>query len=251
MAIKRIFSIKTISITSILLINCNSNHYLKNADKSFAIKRDLVNNSATLYLKQGYKTLDTLKFLDLDFLEDTTIEINKTLWHYIYSVRCGSNCKMSYQTILSEKHNKIHLDYLSYYHTSFGFDKLYAKDTSLRPSDVMKYSYYKCEYQFNSSFFTDKPIVNEYLYKGNFKDKNRDGNSSTFILKYDKSKRIYYNCVDFLNGNFFLINGKSKTNEQINKRVYALKFKEYEWIYLNDNWYEWNKENGHLIKFLP
>ena len=216
---------------------------------SLKIRKDLVHNTITIYLQHGATVEDSMQLFGANFRIDSLTEIDRSTWHYIYSIRCGSNCKLWYQIVLKEKKKRIHLSYVGYYQRSFKFDQLYAQDTSLRARDVMEYSDYLCDYRFNKEFFKSKSLITEYVYKGKMPDDQTKGMSSTFTLKYDRKNNIYYNSQEVLAGNYLIIEGKSKKTKSFFLKVFALEFQESEWIYLDNAWYEWNRKNNSLIKF--
>jgi hypothetical protein len=215
------------------------------------IRRDYINQTATIYLQNRNKIEDSLMVHNLNFRIDSLLQITNQLWHYIYSIRCGSNCKVRNQIIISCFKNKLHIEYAGLHSASYEFDDLYDTiNRTLKAKDVMKYPNYYVEYLFNNSFFYNKPSVKEYVYKGKTPD-NGTGDVLIKELKYDRVNRIYYTEREALHGDFTFISPESGEgiNKKINEHVYILKFKESESVYLNNTWFEINRTTNSLKLF--
>lgn len=227
---------------------CSVNKDIQESNYNLQLKRNLVDNIGILYLQNGNIRVDSLKLNGAVFYIDSLRKIDSSMWHYMYSIRCGSGCTTSMQIILTVKNHKMHISYSGYFESSDNIDDLYyAEDTSLKPSDVMEYTHSNEKFYLNDSFLK-KPIVTEYLYKGKVTDTG-NGDKAFYSLKYDTKEKVYYNTRKKMIGEYLLFEGSTEKNIQLNETVYSLKFKENEWVYFKDTWYEFNSKNNSLQKF--
>lgn len=214
---------------------------------SLNVKRDKINNQIVFYLNRNEQIIDSLILFNLNFKVDSLTKISENIWHYIYSVRCGSNCKLRNQIILIIDSNKLHLSYVSYFSSSFDYSDLYSSPESV---NVLPYSIYNCNYFFGDDFFKGKPIVKEYLFKGKVAD-NGKGSDVFYQLKYDAVKKVYYTQTQLLKGEYLLVIPKKnkQLKKKINEIVPVLKFREVLWLYYNNTWYELNSKKNRLVQF--
>lgn len=235
------------SLTFALSVNGSKQDSLK---EKISITRDEVNNRITFYLKQDNAIKDSLTLYNLNFKIDSLVKVNDNLWHYMYSVRCGSNCKLRNQIILMVDSSKLRIPYVGLFSSSFDYSELYSRDPSIKGSDVLPYTNYNCVYTFSNDFFSTKPIIKEYLYKGNVPDDGK-GATVSYQLKYDNSKKIYYTQTQLLSGEFTIIAPQinKQFKKKINRVVPVLKFSDAMWVYYNNTWYELNPKRNNLVKF--
>lgn len=232
------------SLTFALSVNSFKQDSLK---ESISINRDEINNRITFYLKQDNLIKDSLTLYNLNFKIDSLVMVNDSLWYYMYSIRCGSNCKQRNQIILLVDGSKLRIPFVGILSYSFDYSELYS---NIKGIDALPYSYYNCEYIFANDFLYSNPIINEYLYKGNVPD-NCNGTIVSYQLKYDKSKNVYYTQTQLLSGEYTIIvpHAKKQFLKLINSVVPILKYRDATWVYYNNTWYELNSNENTLVKF--
>lgn len=235
-----------------LLTSALSVNYLKedSLKERISIMRDEVNNRITFYLIQDNVIKDSLTLYNLNFTIDSLVKINDSLWHYMYSVRCGSNCKLRNQIILMADGNELRMPFVGRFSSSFDYRELYSSNTRIKGSNELPYSNYNCVYAFANDFFSAKPIIKEYLYKGTIPD-NGLGTTLIYQLKYDNSKKIYYTQTQPLSGEFNIIAPQinKQFKKKINSVVPVLKFRDVTWVNYDNTWYELNSMSNNLVKF--
>jgi hypothetical protein len=215
-------------------------------------KKNMVNNQIIFYLNQTGTIKDSLILNDLNFGIDTLIKVKNDLWSYIYSVRCGSGCKLRKQVLIIGDHEKLRLSYVGYSSSSYDYRDLYSNNLNIKGSiNVSPYPIYNCFYTFTDSLTSKNLIIKEYIYKGKIPDDGTKGTSIYYQLKYDSLKKVYYTQTQLLSGTFTIVASKNnkESKRKINTVVLALKFKEIKWVYLDNTWYELNQKGNFLIKF--
>lgn len=221
-------------------------------DGELLLKKSMVNNQITFYLNQNGTIKDSLTLNNLNFVVDTLIKVSHNLWSYVYSVRCGSGCKMRKQVFIMSDNNKLRLSYVGYRSSSYDYRDLYSNDLNVNGSiTTLPYPIYNCFYNFTDSLTSRTLILKEYIYKGKIPDDGSKGISKYYKLKYDSLKKIYYTQTQLLSGEYSIVETKNnkKSKQKINTVVLALKFKEIQWVYFNNIWYELNQKGNFLIKF--
>jgi hypothetical protein len=220
-----------------------------NSKDDLLVRRDEVNNKITFYLNQSGVITDSLSFHGLNFGVDSLKRLSDNLWHYIYSVRCGSGCKLQKQIMLISDDNKLRISYASYLWSSYDYRELYSNN--LNNNNALPNPIYCCLYTFVDSLIFTKPTIKEYIYKGKTLDNGSNGTTIYYQLKYNSLKKIYYTEKQVLSGEYVIV--ASRNNKEIKKKintvVFALKFKETQWLYYDDVWYELNQKRKRLIKF--
>lgn len=221
-------------------------------DFELFLKKNMANNQITIYLNHKGTIKDSITLNNLNFVLDTLIKVKNNLWSYLYSVRCGSGCKLRKQILLQSENDKLRLTYVGYHSITYDHRDLYSSDRNINGS-IAKLSYpiYNCFYSFSDSTTAKKLILKEYIYEGKNPDDGTKGTSSYYELKYDSLKNVYYTETYVLSGEYTILLPKDnkESKEKINTVVLALKFKEINWVYYKSIWYELNPSEKTLIKF--
>ena len=238
-------------ITTITFIFCLffvKSQNLLNTKSKVTFRENLVENQMVFYLDENGIVKDSLILNNLYFAsEDSLTTVNPGLWSFMYSVRCGSDCKLRKQVLFVSDNHKLKLSYVGYRSMSYDYRETYSKDLSVQP---MSNPLFYCAYTFSNSFFKN-PKVKELVYKGKSPNDFNSGQTNYYQLKYDSLKKIFYTGTEYLYRIYIIIiDLKNKPLEQkINTVVPTLKFKEVQWVYYNNIWYELNQKGKFLIKF--
>lgn len=198
------------------------------------IKRNYEDSNIVLYLNVNGKITDSMRIDFVDFVTDSLISINDTMWHYIYSFqKIHPDAKLAQQMVITEKNNKIHLAYAS---------------------DYIYYVWEECH--LNDSFFYNNPSVMQYIHSSDgyllrenydtlkkkiFKDTIPNG-EYIISLKYDAAKKVYYQQEEYLTAPFSVSGKYLKTNSRFdNEKVLSIKFTNTKMIFWDNKWFQCNE----------
>lgn len=224
----------------------------------FTIQRNNLKGKATIYLKINELVTDSVTIGDLDFIIDSLVQLNDTLWKYMYSFGYDESHGMSFsrQVLIQVFKNKIHFSYIS--------DYRYFNQTSV--SEDFPFDYLdKEEYVLNLNDSIPNIQMWHYRKVKDYKYYEHEMDSSTAIvyLNYDNEKKVFYSSIDILNGEFgFLPKESEKRKYEIdtmkvylnNEKVMTLKIEKSHYIYYKHKWFilqTFGKYRRRLISFLP
>lgn len=232
--------------SKIFVYNDFAKHQLTDKKLKLDILRNYEDSNIILYLNVNGKVTDSLRIDFVNFVTDSLININDTMWHYMYSVQSiGPDSKYSQQMIFAEKNNKLHV--------SFGSD----------------YIYYEREHRLNDSFFYGNAVVTQYvsdkrgytlvgnydtLKKMHFDDTIPNGEYKV-SLKYDALKKVYYQQIEFLTAPFSVSGKYLKTEGRFNnEKVLSIHFLGYKMVFWENHWFQCNThyyEYGIKYNLIP
>lgn len=236
----KIYSIAlSILIFSVLLIHSRPSE--KQKQNQLTSKNYGLLDCKTFYAKNEVgKTLDSLRLYNLTFKVDSLHQINKNLWHFMYSVKCGPGCKIIKQLILAIENGKIQ--------TKFSFFLLSSIDYGNWGPKGSK-SFSAVQYQLKK--FDDNQLIIESV---NLSDKT--SNQKKLIktehkIKYNKKSKLY--CTDriLLKGNYNIAYAPyfDKEKLSINDSCSIIKIKDHTVTHIKDRWFWLNSEKT-FVEFL-
>lgn len=219
------------------------------------INRDSLKGENILYLTINNQVKDSLVMGDMDYLKDSLIQINDTLWHYIYSIGFDTshNIVTIRQVLIQELNHKIHFSYVSDY------DFHIIQDRDDPHTHLFNYKYtlilndtngYRIDMFYHQIRFVDG-------------ENSIDTARSVVFLDYDADKKIYYSSKDVLNGEYQfslkepkkrLYDYKDAIKIQLeNEEVYSIAIGKSHYIYLEEKWFIFQKYPYHtkVISLLP
>lgn len=238
----------------LVLIHCS---FVKaqNSPMNLTISRDSSVGENTIYMSVNEKIVDSLIIGDMDYIKDSLVRLNDTIWHYIYSIGFDSSHGMVTirQLLIQELDSKIHFSYVGDY-------QVYFIPDSSNP-DI-----YLSDYKYTLDYMSSNPSVQMTHSRLKLIDgiKSIDSTSKIVYLEYDPEKEIYYSSIDRLNGefNFYPEELKGREGEYKipathvileNEKVYTLKIGKSHYIYYKGHWFIVDEFPYHtnLISFLP
>ena len=201
------------------------------------------------------KLTDSITIGDMDYIKDSLVKLNDTMWHYIYSIGFDSSHGMVTvrQLIIQNLNSKIHFSYVGDYN--------FYNIPEENDEEIFKYNY-----QYNIEIKdTSKSIVRMNFDEIRFIDNENsiDSTQEVVFLNYDKSRKIYYTSIDYLNGEFRLYPEEKKKREYDdsepvyvlfeNEKVYRIKIGRSNYIYFEDRWFKVKEYPYHtnIVSFLP
>jgi hypothetical protein len=237
--------------TEIVLGNCNTVSIEKKIN--ITISRNKTNSEAHIYLYIDSLKTDSIVIDDLDFMIDSLVKLNDSLWKYMYSYGCDeSDCSLwSKQLLITELNKKIHFMYIGNY-----------KYVSLIEGIDAPFWWYSSE-NYVMEFSSTSATIQVFNYSKRIHDgvTTIDSSSSIVYLQYDSQKNIYYSSIDTLNCFCEVLpripkNRKyesSDTHVALNNEiVYILKInKLYHYMYYKDNWFLVNEYPDNRLVIAP
>lgn len=207
-------------------------HQLTDKKLKLDIIRNYEDSNIVLYLNVNGEVTDSLRIDFVNFVMDSLININDTMWQYIFSFqRIDLDSKYSQQRIFVEKNNKLHISYGSDYICNEQENKL-NDGFFYGNSNLTQYIYHKRGYIFADNYDT--------LKKMTFYDTIPNGEYNV-ALKYDVERKVYYQRKEFLTAPFSVSGKYLKTNGQFkNEMVLSIQFLNYKMIFWENQWFQCN-----------
>lgn len=237
----------------VLLIHSMKGQNNQNIDLN--INRDTLKGENTIYMFVNGQLSDSLVIGDMDYIKDSLVKINDTLWHYIYSIGSDKSHNMVTirQVLIQELDRKIHFSFVSMYNFYF---TPYVDDPHTYLSNYT--------YTLNLND-TNGYRIDMFHYKLRFVDDENsiDTIRTVVFLNYDVEKKIYYSSKDILDGEYYFSLQEPKKREykiedaikvQLNnEEVMSIEIGKSHYIYFKDKWFIFAKYPRHtnIIALLP
>ena len=227
------------------------------------IESDYTNHQTILFLYTDEVKTDSIKINNLDFVLDSIINYKNIFWHYFFSKcnSCQTSLEIKYQIVLTPKNKKLHIALIDTYRHSLQRNPLdsdfiskrsnYSDTTTVFDKIKNQYKDFR-QLALDSNFFEKNYLVEETNYSWLSGDSLKElGLKKKYILKFDKSKKIFYTQKQLMNVTckFLLENGRIITKHLHNEEVFFLKFYENCSAYYRGKWYLYSNKpfSRHLF----
>lgn len=213
------------------------------------MKKDYINNNATIYLLSDGIQTDSLYLKNIDFSLDSLVNYDDKYWHYMFS-ECTSCLKVKWieesQYIFLPVNKKLHLSMVLKYRTGHEGHEIQPLnpeviDTNYKLSSIKeKYVGYN-EIVLDRNFFNGNQMAQEIFYVYHSIRPNEDtGIVKNYKIEFDKDKLVFFNRKESLTALCQFSTPDGDIKKQLNNQeILFLDFYGDCMAYYNGKWYSY------------